>query len=221
MKRSHFLFLALITALISVDAYSQAGSQPLAQFLFPAFTKGVVKMKSGDSYSAMFNYNMVEEEMIFINKASSYLALENIGSVDTIIIAGRRFIPVQKVFYEVLYNGQYPVFIQHKSKYSQEGTATAYGLTSQTNARETYVNVKAGNQIRSLDMPDNVKVVPEDVYWIRVKDELKRFINERQFIKLFPEKEDELKSFIRKTPVDFSKRDDLVKLAVHVNEISK
>jgi hypothetical protein len=130
-------------------------------------------------------------------------------------------VPVQKVFYEVLLNDRIPFFVQHKSKYSQEGTATAYGLTSQTNAHETYTNVRAGNQVRTLDMPDNVKVTPEVVNWIRLNDEMKKFTNERQFTKLFPDKESQLKDFIKKNSIDISRTEDLMKLARYCNEISK
>jgi len=200
---------------------AQTGSaNPLPQFVFPAFTKGVVKMKSGDNYSALFNYNMVDEEMIFNNKGQ-YMALENINSVDTIIIGARKFVPVQKVFYEVILKGTVSLYIQHKSKYTDQGTATAYGMTSKTNSSESFNSLKGGNQVRTLDLPDNVVVSPEHIYWANVNDEMKKFTSERQFLKIFPAKETELKDYIKKNDLDLDKREDLVRLGNYCNEILK
>jgi hypothetical protein len=168
----------------------------------------------------MLNYNVVDEEMIFVNKGA-YMALENINSVDTILISGRIFVPAGKVFYEVVLNDKYSFFIQHKSKFTQEGTATAYGMTSQVNTRETYNNMTAGNQVRSLEMPDNVKVVHENVNWVRIDSEFRKFTGERQLVKLFPAKESELKDFFKKNSIDFSRNEDLLKLARYCNEINR
>jgi len=167
MKTKLFRLLSIVLVLFSEGIFAQTSStNPLPQFVFPAFTKGVVKMKSGDNYSALFNYNMVDEEMIFNNKGQ-YMALENINAVDTIIIGARKFVPVQKVFYEVITKGTLSLYIQHKSKYTDQGTPTAYGMTSKTNSSESFNSLKGGNQIRTLDLPDNVVVTPELVYWAR------------------------------------------------------
>jgi len=221
MKTKIFGLFLIVLVLFSKGIFAQTSSnKPLPQFVFPAFTKGVVKMESGDNYSALFNYNMVDEEMIFNNKGQ-YMALENINSVDTIIIGARKFVPVQKVFYELITKGTVSLYIQHKSKYTDQGTATAYGMTSKTNSSESFNSIKGGNQIRTLDLPDNVVVSPELVYWAKVNDEMKKFTSERQFLKIFPAKENELKDYFKKNDLDIEKREDLIKLGSFCNEILK
>jgi len=44
---------------------------------------------------------MVDEEMIFIQKGS-YMALTDLENIDTVLIQNRKFVPVGKVFYEVV-----------------------------------------------------------------------------------------------------------------------
>jgi len=149
------------------------------------------------------------------------MALENINAVDTIIIGARKFVPAQKVFYEVITKGTLSLYIQHKSKYTDQGTPTAYGMTSKTNSSESFNSIKGGNQIRTLDLPDNVVVTPEFVYWAKVNDEMKKFTSERQFLKIFPAKETELKDFIKKNGIEIEKRDDLIRLGNYCNEILK
>jgi len=221
IESAGIFLITLLFLNMNVEVLAQGSPETkIPQFLFPAFSNGVVKMKSGDNYSALFNYNMVDEEMIFNNKGQ-YMALENINSVDTIIIGSRKFVPVQKVFYEVIIKGTVSLYIQHKSKYTDQGTATAYGMTSKTNSSESFNSIKGGNQIRTLDLPDNVVVSPEHVYWAKVNDEMKKFTSERQFLKIFPAKETELKDYFKKNDLDIDKREDLIKLGTFCNEILK
>jgi hypothetical protein len=212
--------LFVIAMLFSTGASSQTGtSVKLPQFLFPEFSAGKVKLKTG-SQSVSLNYNTIDEEMIF-SQRGSYMALTNLSDIDTVIIQARKFVPVGKPFYEVVVSKDIPFFIQHKSKYASEGTATAYGMTSQVNERTNATTMKSAGQIRTLEMPDNVKVVPETIYWVRVNNEMKKFTSERQLLKIFAEKEDDLKKFIKGSSIDISDREDLIKLGVYCNEIVK
>jgi hypothetical protein len=212
--------LFVILMLFFTTATSQTNSPvKLPQFLFPEFSAGKVMLKTG-SQSVQLNYNMIDEEMIF-SQRGSYMALSNIENIDTVIIQNRKFVPVGKPFYEVVVKRDIPFFIQHKSKYASEGTATAYGMTSQVNERTNATTMKSAGQIRTLETPDNVKVVPEKVYWVKKNGEMKKFINERQLIKIFSEKEDDLKKFIKDSSIDITDRDDLIKLGNYCNELMK
>ena len=46
------------------------------------------------------------------------------------------------------------------------------------------------------------------------------FLTEKQLLKLFPEKEDLLKDFIKKNHIKILNREDVIKLLVYLNEIS-
>jgi hypothetical protein len=94
-------------------------------------------------------------------------------------------------------------------------------MTSQTNARVTMNTARVGNQVRSLDVPDNVTVSPANVYWIKVKGEMNKFTTKRQFLKIFPDKESDLNQFISTNKIDFKNSADLAKLGTYCNEIIK
>jgi len=214
-----YCLLFITTALITTALYPQTGkSAPLLQFVFPEFTTGTVKLKNNGSQSVPLNYNMVDEEMIFIQKGS-YMALTDLENIDTVLIQNRKFVPVGKVFYEVVIEKKIPFYIQHKSKYTSVGTSTAYGMTSQINERVNITSMKSGGQVRSLEMPDDVKVVPEIVYWVNVNGEMKKFTTERQLMKIFPDKEEDLKKFVKSSAIDIRNRADLIKLGNYCNEI--
>ena len=210
-----------IASLFVTGLAAQNGAKTsLPQFLFPNFSKSIVKMKAGNMYTASIDYNMVDEEVIFEQKGQ-FLALQNPELIDTVFIQNRIFVPVEKAFYEVVAKGTFPFFIQHRSKYAPVPTTTAYGMTSQTNGPSSVRTINAGTQVRQLDVPEGVTLSPATVNWVRKNKEMVKFTNERQLLKIFPEKEVELKTFIKKENIDLKVREDVVKLGVYCNEIIK
>ncbi len=75
----------------------------LVQYVFNEFSPGTVKVKSGETYNQVLNYNILTNEMIFDNDGK-YLAIANPENVDTVYISERKFIPLNNKFYEVLVN---------------------------------------------------------------------------------------------------------------------
>jgi len=212
-----FVFLYLFS--ISTNLSGQPDpDNPYPQLLFPGFAKGIVKMKTGNKYTASLNYNMVDEEMIFDQKGV-YMVLDKPEEIDTVYMQNRKFVPVEKAFYEVVVNGPVSLYIQHKSRYAPVGSNTAYGLTSQTLGPTAVSTVRVGNQVRILELPENVKISPATVYWVRRNNEMNKFLSERQFLKIFPEYEIEIKEFIKQNKLDLRLREDLIRLGNYCNEL--
>lgn len=164
--RSLITLLTMIFCLkINITSQTESGNSKFPNLLFPEFINGIVKMKSGEAYSAKLNYNMVTEEMIF-DQQGAFMALLKPEIVDTVIIQGRKFIPVEKVFYEIVTTGLVSLFIQHKAKLVPVGTETAYGIKSPTLGTTGVMTMKAGNQVRDIELPDNVTVSVSVTDWI-------------------------------------------------------
>src|SRR4051812_43308849 len=90
-----FLFLGLGILFLSVlPASAQVDSAVnLPNFLFPSFTRSVIKFKSGgDNKTGTLNYNVVDEEMVFL-QTDVYMVLDNPELIDTVYMAGRKFVP--------------------------------------------------------------------------------------------------------------------------------
>ena len=158
--------------------------------------------------------------MIF-DQRGVYMALEKPQEIDTIYLQNRRFVPVEKAFYEVLVNGQVTIFIQHKSRYAPVGSNTAYGLKTQTLGPSSVQSINVGNQTRQINVPENVTVSPATLYWVKIDGEMNKFTNEKQFLKLFPGKDDKLKEFIKNSNLDLKVREDLIKLGNFCNSLVK
>ena len=185
------------------------GSMP--QYYFLNFTQGKVIMKNGQVQTPMMNYNTVTEKMVF-TRDEKYYDLSNPEMVDTVIIQDIRFVPAGKVFYEVLITGPAALFLQYKGELLPAGKPVGYGGTSQV-ASSTYVTtVDLSGGRYNLPLPTDFTVKISPVYWIRRNGGMVSFLNEKQFLNLFPDKTDKLKAFIRGNRIKIDRKEDVIKL---------
>ena len=177
-------------------------------------------MKSGEKRTAVLNYNLVDQEMVFMQK-NLYWVLDEPQLIDTIYMANRMFVPFEKGFYELAVAAPVTLFIQHKSYAESLGVPTGYGVMSQTAAPNYVAQIYGPRGAINLEIPPNVKVVDDTEYWIRREGILQKFNSKRLFLKIFPDKEKELQQYINKNKVDFKNQQSLVNLVLYCNELYK
>lgn len=197
-----------------------AQTDSLPQYLFPKFTKGSVKMKLGASQSLTMNYNTLTEKMIFLQNGKP-MEIANPESVDTVYLNDSRFIPEGKVFYELLVTGSATLFVEYIGNLESPGSPVGYGGTSQTVGPTSISKLYDQNGIYNLKLPEGTRVIISNQFWIRKGDKMLRFITRKQFLKIFPEKEEDLQKYINQSQIDFKSKDDLIKLVEYCNNITK
>lgn len=218
MKKSlSVFFFIFFAAFVRVSAQTDSLVN-LPNLLIPKFTKSVVKLKSGEINTAYLNYNKVDQEMVFMQN-KLFLVLDNPQLIDSVFMANRIFIPMEKGFYEVLYKGAVTLLLQNKSYVESEGVPTAYGAKSQTTSPNYVRQIYGATGAIDLKIPRGYKVVDDSQYWVRYNGQLKSFDNKRLFLKIFPDKEKELSSFIDKKKIDFKKADDVKDLIAYCNTL--
>jgi len=218
MKRILVLICLLILIYPVKAQTTPDGSAP--QFLYPDFTSGTVKMKNGKSQSTDLNYNTVSEKIVYEKDGKIY-DLVNTEMVDTVFIQDSKFVPVGKIFHEVLLIAPISLFVQHKGDLIPPGTPAGYGGTSQVSNTKMMTSVQLDMGYYNLKLPPDYQVKVDPVYWIRKENTMNNFMNERQFLKLFPGKEAELKKYIKDNRIKFDKPANLVKLVQYCNEMKK
>ncbi len=220
-------YVILLLAYISSDILAQDNNgMPIPHFLFPSFTEGIVIMKDGKSFNALLNYNMADEMMVS-EVDGVYRSANNPYKFDTIYIQNRTFVPIEKLFYELLSKGPANFLLQNKCSLTPKGNNTGYGNMSQGTGPtkmqrfELTSVVYQYHDVVYIDLPPNVDVTPLSVYWIEKSNQLTKFSTEKQFLKIFPDKATRLKEFIKKENISFNKREDIIKLGKYCNEIIK
>jgi hypothetical protein len=208
MRRS--IILLIITFVLNV-AYAQIKVVEVTHYLFPQFTKGVVLMKNGVKNETMLNYNSLTEEMIFENNGTK-LALGQPELVDTVYIKGRKFFLLNGKFVELINNSKYKLYAEHKCTVKDPGRPAAYGGTSQTSATTSYSSYFAGGQVYDLKLPEGHETKPFVDYWLVKDGEISKFLSIRQLSKLFGEKDNLFKEFVKKRDVKYTDQSGIIEL---------
>lgn len=183
----------------------------MLQYLFPEFSSTQVILKGMQSKSTMMNYNIVSERMVYLQDGQ-YFDMTNSEMVDTVYIYQKIFVPFGKTFFEMLQNKPIAFFIQHKGILEEAGVPSGYGGTSKTTASNYLSNFNQSKMSYNLGIPENSTVTVSNIYWIRKDDNMLDFQNEKQFLKLYPDKSDLIKTFIKKNRLKFERPDDLIQI---------
>jgi hypothetical protein len=192
------------------------GSSP--QFLYADFTKSKVRMKNGQIQYIMLNYNTVSEKMVF-QKDEKLYDMVNPEMVDTVFLQTSKFVPAGKVFYEIILEGPIAFFVQYTGEIMSPGTPAGYGEPSQVSNTKNLSSVQLSSGYYNLALPTDFKVKTDLLYWMRRDGNMISFANERQFLKTSPDKETELKQFIKQNKIKFDKIPDMAKLAEYYNKL--
>jgi hypothetical protein len=210
-----FLFMCCLTAKLQAQNTMQ---RSMIQYLYPDFSQSVVMMKNGEKKTSVMNFNTVTEKMVFISNGK-YYDLMNPEIIDTVYLNNKKFVSAGKVFYEMLLSGTIALFIEHKGDLVDKGTPVGYGGTSQL-AKSVYLtSYDAVGGTYNLELPENFEVKPAPVYWIRRNGEMLSFTNQKQYLLLFPDKADAIRSFIKEFRLKFNSEQDLVKIVRYSGNI--
>jgi hypothetical protein len=129
--------------------------------------------------------------------------------------------------YEVLVSGPVTFFLQHKSLYTPKGADLGYGSKSQSVGPTKFTRYEITSvvyqyqEVVTIDLPPNFEVTPASVFWVRKNDNMEKFTNEKQFLKIFPENHAELRAFIKKEKLNLKNTEDVIRLGKYCNEIMK
>ncbi len=208
MKKNLLLFM-LLTAFILVKAQT-AGVQA-SHYVFPEFQKGTVLFKNGGTQPAHLNYNIYTQELVFMRNGVN-LALTNTEKIDTIYIGSHRFVPVKKKYYELVVYKAIPLFIEYTCDITPPGKVAAYGGTSQLSASSSLFSLLGSSGIYQLKLPDDYKISPYLYFWTKKDDVFCKVNSAKQLIKLFPEKENDIKRITEKYNIKFKTKEEVEKL---------
>lgn len=219
MKYTANIILTTIISVICAGAFCQTTSTgAMPQYLFTEFKTSRVLMRTGQIQSPEMNYNMVTEKMVFA-RDQKYYDLMNPEMVDTIYLQDKKFVPVGKVFYELLAKGKNELFAEYKGDMLTAGKPVGYGGTSQVSSSNYISSVQLSGMQYNLPLPPDYIIKQSVVFWVRNGEKLSSFISEKQFLKLFPEESVKLKSFIKEKRIKFDHPEHLAILMQYLNSL--
>jgi len=191
-------------------------SDNIPQYLFNRFADGLIVKKSGENVLTSLNYNIVTEEMIFIEN-NRFLALGNLQSIDTIYLNNMIFIPAGDAFYELAVIGKIKLLVQFSGTVQVEGEDVGYGISSKTSRITTLSALTNSGVLYNMDLPENLKVSRKITYYVERDGERERFINRKAFLRIFKDKKKELDQYIKENDIDFTNYNNVISLIQHLN----
>lgn len=215
LKKFFILFFCLF---LFSKMFSQIHVVEVSHYLFPEFEKGVVLMKTGVQENALLNYNSITEEMIFIANGIK-LALSQLDQIDTVFIAGRKFIPYDGKFLEVLFRSRIALFAEHRCSIKDPGKPSGYGGSSQTSATTTYSSFMTNGQVYEMKLPEGTETKPYVEYWLKKNGNMTPFLSIRQLGRLFEDKSVIFKDYLKKHPVKYDDQNAVVGLVKYMDSI--
>ena len=207
-----YFYLCLICCFNSTYAQEEVMGNGL---IFPQFEKGTVSFKNGTISTAMLNYDMIMQEMLFIDADINVMAISEPSEVLVVIINGRRFLPASKSgFYEEIQAGTGHFFIQRKAYLLSEGKRSGYGGYSQTssiNTIDVLQNTGSGRTIR-LNLDEKFKLKTEYFYYLQSGKNYKVFSSAKSLGKLFKGQGSKIEAFAKEQSINFSNIDDISRI---------
>lgn len=211
------LFSLLITFSIKINCQI-ISEGPAAQFLFPEFSKDKVLMRNGEIHELVMNYNTISEKIVY-KQNDRLFELINQDLTDTIYLQGSKFISSSGILYQVLSNTKIPFFVHYKGKLIPPGTPAGYGENSQVSNTKLQTSFSTSSGNYNLDLPTDYKVRIDLTYSMILNETFIEFSNQREFLKLFPGKAEQLKLYIKKNKISFKNPGDIEKLGQFFNKI--
>ncbi len=215
----HFSFIIIVISLFSQSCFAQTQTTEISHYIFPEFVDGVVLMKNGRRNNVAINYNSISEEMIF-TKGSLKLAIGNTESelIDTIYMDDRKFVRLEGMFMEVLYqSARTDLFVQYKCRVQAPGKSVGYGGTSETSAVDNYSTIQGDARLHELDLPDAYIAKPYVVYWVKKNGVVKEAASMKQLEKLFKKQKQAFRDFIKENKVSFDEPAKIGALVSHLD----
>jgi hypothetical protein len=174
-------------------------------------------MKSGSKSEVLLNYNSLTEEMIIENNGKkSAIKKEFIETIDTIFIEERKFTVVDNKLLELIYSSNYELFVEHKCELNLPFKPSAYGGDSQSSASTSYTSLISKDRVLELKLPDEYKVKPYTIYWLKKDGELHKFLNLRQLMKLFYSEKNNFKTYVKENNVKYDNQKSVIQLFKHL-----
>jgi len=218
MKWCTFLIsLFFLPGIQDVSAQDTGGRVMLSHYVFEAFQGGKVFLKGGTTKEVELNYNTLTSEMVF-NDGGKFLAMAEPWNVDSVVIAGRVFIPVEKKFYELLARAAAPLFVDYTSTIKEEGSNVGYGTTSTTTASTPLKSLITNGGAYGLKLPDGYEVLPKHGYLIFSGGVYRPANNLRQVTSIFPAKKEFIGHWVKEHHTDFSNNNDMAALVEGIDK---
>ena len=232
MKKIFILICLILTLITSLSAQKdelitvRSGSRILDYFpvqeryRYPQFAPGKVFFRNNTFSAFKMNYSYLFGEMQFIQ------------SKDTLVVVNKKDIKYIKIeqdtfFYDKVYmeliaqKGPVMVSLNEYIKLKEVQKKDPYGTASSGSSIQSYGSLPTDGKFYKLTANEDMVFQRVRDYYVSTAASGFEPYNKKGVLKLFPQNEDEIKSYLKSNDIDFKSREDLIKLTGYIQTIMK
>lgn len=216
--KPHIVIFSLLL-ILSHFSFTQTNESSLSHYIFPEFVEGIVLMKSGNKNELSINYNAVTEEMVFVKRGHK-MAIGKTESelIDTVFMNDKKFIKLDGQFVEILHQSKISdLYVQYKCELEYSEKPISYGQSAKSAARDNQsisytTGLVSESRITYQYIPSHYLV-----YYLKQGKEIHEITSLRDLKKLYKEKQDMYKSYLKHNDVAFDNIDQVVELVIYLD----
>ncbi len=196
-----------------ISSSSQAKQVETNHYIFPEFETAVVLLKNGKKKTSILNYNSLTEELIIERRGQKLaIAKEDLSRIDTVFMEDRKFVMLNGKFVELLFHSKWDLFVEYKCKIKDQGKSSGYGGVSRAGAIDTGSSITSHSDSYQLKLPDGYETAPFTHYWFKKNGQLNRFISMWELKKLYKDKKDDFKAYVKKHGTKYYNQESIIQL---------
>jgi hypothetical protein len=230
MKKSIFFICSIITLSISLSAQKyepvtvRAGMRVVDCFPFneryryPEFITGRIYVISGVYSEARLNLNFLSGEMEYIRNKDT-LAIANKKDVRFITVAQDTFYFDKGNYLEMKSGGIVKVFLKQYIKLKEILKKDSYGTASAGSASNSYGSLPVGGNFYMLTANEDMVLQRTLEYYLASSSGGFIPYNKKSILQLYPQDEKAIKAYLKSNKINFSKLDDLIRLADYLSAL--
>lgn len=185
---------------------------PAVKFRYPQFVSGSVYFKNGIVSQAQLDFNLLNEEMQFINPNGDTLSIDNEATINYITINNDTFF-YSKGYLELLPgNASVKLAKKQRLKIGDIKKIGGYDQASSASAITSYSAINTGGEYTKINQRADILLLKETTYYIG--DNYNHFLqaNKKNLMKMFSEKESLIANFLEEKKIRFNNEGDLKEL---------
>jgi hypothetical protein len=229
MKKIVIIIYSILLLNISLSAQKnepvvvKAGTMILDYFPFqeryryPAFTPGQVIFKNGVINSINLNYNLLMDELEFIQSRDT-LSIKKKKEIRYVVVAIDTFL-YNNGFLEQIYSGVVKVGLRQRIELKQVLKKDPYGTSSPASATESYGLLPTDGNLYKLTVNEDMVFQKTQEYFLATSSSGFVQFRKKSVLQLFPGKSDAIKGYLKSNRVDFDSREDLLRLADFLSKL--
>jgi hypothetical protein len=223
MKKNVIFIFSVLILNISLSAQKnelitvRAGTRvidyfPLSiRYRYPEFISGKVQFKDGIYSETRLNYNFLMGEMEFIQVRDT-LSIINKKDIRLISVAQDTFY-YDNGYMQQIAGGSFKVGSKEYFKLKEVMNQDSYGISGSGSATNSYGMLPAeGNFYKLVVNKDIVFQKTREYYFTTASGGFVQF-SKKNIIRMFPQKEDAIKAYLKSNKVDFDSGTDLLRFS--------